>query len=85
MSCVYKHGWKSLGFSSYQEFLSSPFWLEKKEWILDCLGNECQKCSSKEKLQVHHKSYLNVGNEGIKDVIVLCKKCHEEEHNDSSR
>lgn len=83
---VYKglSGWKALGFDSYQEFLLSEFWEEKRKWIIECSGSYCQKCQSTKKLNVHHLNYINLGNEGINDVIVLCNKCHQEEHDGSN-
>lgn len=74
------NGWQSLGFKSYKEYLMSPYWQEKKEWILEVFEWKCQKCGSKENLIVHHINYDSVGNENQHDVTVLCKKCHKEEH-----
>jgi len=73
-------GWKSLGFENYNEFLLSDFWKNKREWILSCFDNECQICKSKEKLEVHHLNYISVGNEGMDDVTVLCRECHNGKH-----
>ena len=73
-------GWKALGFENYKEYLDSILWKEKSEWIKEVAGNKCQKCGNKFNLQVHHIDYTNVGNEGMDDVIVLCKECHKKEH-----
>lgn len=73
--------WQALGFITYQDYLNSDLWQEKKKWILECFNNECQKCKTKKGLNVHHKNYDSVGNENIHDVTVLCFKCHKEEHN----
>lgn len=75
------NGWASLGYKSYQEYLASDYWKEKRKWILFVLGNKCSKCESNQDVQVHHKNYDSVGNENIHDVILLCRKCHQEEHN----
>ena len=77
------NGWKALGFESYQEYLMSDLWREKREWILECFKGKCQKCGSKNNLQVHHKNYNSVGNENMSDVTVLCYNCHKEVHNGS--
>jgi 5-methylcytosine-specific restriction endonuclease McrA len=74
------NGWKALGFNSYQEYISSEYWKNKKDWILECFEWTCQKCKSKRNLIVHHKNYDSVGNENIHDVTVLCKQCHKKEH-----
>ena len=73
--------WKGLGFKSYQEYLESEFWKQKRKWILIAFGNKCCRCGTKKKLQVHHTNYRNVGNEGINDIKGLCWDCHKEEHN----
>jgi len=73
-------GWKSLGFETYLDFLNSNFWKEKRKWILKAHNNMCNKCGSDKSLQIHHLNYFTVGNEGGDDVIVLCKSCHEKEH-----
>jgi 5-methylcytosine-specific restriction endonuclease McrA len=77
-------GWEALGFETYQEYLLSELWCKKREWILECFNYKCQKCGTTINLQVHHKDYTNVGNEKLRDVIVLCKHCHKEEHHGSS-
>ena len=76
--------WHNLGFKSYQDYLDSYLWKEKAEWIKEIFDYTCQKCGSKKNLQVHHLNYKSLGNERKEDVTVLCKKCHEEEHNDRS-
>jgi 5-methylcytosine-specific restriction endonuclease McrA len=72
--------WKALGFKTYQEYLQSEMWQDKKNLILEIAEYKCQKCGSKKNLQVHHLNYDSVGNENQHDVIVLCKNCHEKEH-----
>ncbi len=37
----------------------------------------CNKCCSKENLELHHIKYIN----SIENVILLCKNCHVKEHN----
>ena len=73
-------GWKALGFNSYKEFLNSTLWKEKRQWIIEQAKFKCERCGCFENLQVHHLNYINVGNEGKEDVIVLCKDCHKKEH-----
>ena len=74
-------GWKALGFSSYEDYIKSEMWIEKRKIILEERGTKCEKCGSTYCINVHHLNYLNVGNESKEDVIVLCKSCHEKEHN----
>lgn len=61
-------------------------YLESDEWAtirIEMLTKYpyCQRCGYKHTLQVHHKTYKNVFNENPEDLEVICKKCHQEEHN----
>lgn len=40
----------------------------------------CFRCGSRERLNVHHKNYKNLGNETDKDLVVLCENCHKKLH-----
>jgi hypothetical protein len=35
-------------------------------------------------LQVHHRTYANLGNESLDDLVVLCKLHHDQEHRNIS-
>lgn len=63
----------------YKEYLNSKEWLELR---LDILTNrvKCERCGSKNKLQVHHKHYKNIFKEEPGDLELLCGKCHSYEH-----
>jgi HNH endonuclease len=47
---------------------------------LEAAGFTCQLCDSKDKLQVHHRRYDNIGHESLSDLIVLCDRCHSRFH-----
>ena len=64
----------------YQEYLKSDHWKEIRLKALDRAGNRCQLCSSTDNLNVHHNTYKNRGNEDLKDLVVLCRNCHEKFH-----
>lgn len=74
-------GWESLGFKSYQNYLDSDMWKDKKDMIFLVKGKRCENCGSKKNLVIHHLHYETVGNESSKDVKILCIKCHNEVHN----
>lgn len=82
---LYKLLWRRARRRKYQAYLRSPYWLGFRRGILK-RRNKCKKCGSKKDLRVHHKRYYDdkglsvLGRERAKDVIVLCKKCHEKEH-----
>ena len=67
----------------YKEYLISSYWNTFKKKVYCEYGRQCFRCLNKHNLQIHHTSYLNRGDpdKEIYDVIILCDKCHKEEHN----
>ena len=65
----------------YDSFLLTPYWKVIKH-ILKQKHKSCQKCGSKYKLHVHHLTYNHHFYEHLflDDLIVLCEKCHQNEH-----
>ena len=68
---------------SYPIFLQSAYWKEIRAIILKRDNYTCV-CGNKQNLQVHHKTYKHHFQEHkfLKDLITLCKVCHEKEHLD---
>lgn len=66
----------------YDLFLLTPYWKTIKS-IMRQKYNCCQKCGSKSKLHVHHLTYEHHFYEHLflDDLNMLCKECHEKEHN----
>jgi len=65
-------------FDSYQEYLASWLWEEKRDEFLRIRPN-CEMCGKKATL-AHHKTYENVENERLKDLMALCHNCHKKTH-----
>lgn len=66
----------------YADFLTTLYWqliANKKRYQANF---KCQLCSSTGILHVHHSTYANHGHEleNMKDLIVLCDKCHSTFH-----
>ena len=61
----------------YTEYLQTKHWKDIRKKALIRANHKCRMCGSKEKLQVHHNTYNNLGNERNEDLTVLCKECHE--------
>ncbi len=61
---------------TYEEYLSSVEWRDRRSILLDRFSHKCQICGSSAKLQIHHRTYERVGNERIEDLTVLCDACH---------
>jgi hypothetical protein len=60
----------------YEVYLKSPEWATKRRWALDRADHKCLICNSSHCLEVHHRSYDNLGAEGPNDLAVLCDGCH---------
>lgn len=65
----------------YQEYLQSSQWKEFRKKAFEHYGRRCSKCGTEKDLQVHHKTYVNIFNELLDDVMILCRTHHEEIHN----
>ena len=75
-----KNNLESMGFSSYDEFLKSEWWVMKREAIFEAKGKKCEICGSKYGIEIHHKTYEHLGNEPLKDIMVVCHACHLKLH-----
>ena len=66
----------------YKQYMKSDNWKSKRSQRIFKDGGMCQgvragkKCLSRFKLEVHHKTYIRMGNELMDDLITLCHKCH---------
>lgn len=69
----------------YAKYINSIRWAKKRIQALEHYGYKCDICKTDQKLQVHHKSYRNVGKEQMADLRVLCKDCHSIEHENKYR
>lgn len=69
-------------FENYNTFLKSNYWKRIRTRVLIRDKRTCQKCGSKIKLHVHHKTYQHHGLEHnhLGDLITLCDLCHSLEH-----
>lgn len=67
--------------SEYDKYLRSPEWQEKRQERLALDNHKCAFCKSTENLNIHHRTYENLGNEDVRhDLVTLCEKCHKEVH-----
>lgn len=62
----------------YREvYLRSDHWRRVREFALEDAENRCAVCNSGFSLDVHHRTYERLGNERPRDVLVLCRTCHD--------
>lgn len=66
----------------YCDFLKTPYWKAISEKVRYKSGYKCQICNGDYKLNIHHRTYENHGDEihHMEDLICLCKDCHEKYH-----
>lgn len=65
----------------YKEYLQTEHWQNVRRRALKTAKGRCQLCNENKKaLDVHHKTYERKGREYRRDVIVLCRSCHEKFH-----
>lgn len=69
----------------YSEYLKTEYWQKKRQQVIEFWGQRCMVCDSQEGLNVHHRTYRNLGNEPILDLVVLCSNCHALFHDKLTR
>lgn len=63
---------------NYEKYIVSSEWRAKRKERLGIDNSRCAVCWSKEKLEVHHLTYENLGNEDVwNDLLTLCVKHHD--------
>jgi hypothetical protein len=63
--------------ASYAVYLQSEHWLKRRRKKLRGV-KRCQiKGCEGVRLEVHHQSYENLGHEPDRDLVVVCRSCHE--------
>jgi hypothetical protein len=66
---------------SYTDYLQSPAWKAKRDLHLDLAEHRCQICNCGGEVHVHHRTYERLGEQDEhRDLVVLCKSCHERHH-----
>jgi hypothetical protein len=65
---------------SYSKYRASKEWQAKRKEKLKEANYQCEKCGTAKNLNVHHLNYAHLGFEDLDELVVLCKKCHEQIH-----
>jgi 5-methylcytosine-specific restriction endonuclease McrA len=64
----------------YRDYLLSPEWKERRRIEFGASQRRCQSCGSRGRLHIHHLTYERRGHELPEDLVVICERCHREEH-----
>jgi 5-methylcytosine-specific restriction endonuclease McrA len=73
---------RTLGFSSYQDYLRSPIWRFVRGLVMKRCRGQCESCRINRASQVHHTSYsvkVLLGHK-LKRLVGVCDMCHEMAH-----
>lgn len=65
---------------TYESYLQSPEWEERRQRIIWRDGYKCRLCNASDnvaELQVHHRQYSSLRDEKDEDLVTLCGSCHE--------
>lgn len=73
---------KQLKNMPYGDYLKTKHWEDVRRRALARSEYRCQVCNSPGPLDVHHRTYERRGNENYKDVVALCRDCHEIFHSE---
>ncbi len=63
-------------------YLKSDHWQDGLRKKLKQAGYKCEICHKKTKLDIHHLTYIRLGDERLGDLQALCRSCHRKEHNE---
>jgi 5-methylcytosine-specific restriction endonuclease McrA len=67
----------------YREYINSPRWRAKREdYWASKMPKDCYVCGSPRKpgMHLHHRTYKNLGNERLMDLVPVCPACHDDIH-----
>ena len=67
----------------YKGYIKSSTWKERKEKKIK--ENKCSLCGTTKGLQAHHINYKRLGKEYVKDLTLLCGKCHLAVHTEAEK
>ena len=68
---------------TYKDYLKTYYWENTRQRILNERGHTCERCGCSlfdKSFEVHHLSYLRLGDEYDDDLMLLCPECHKEVH-----
>ena len=66
----------------YQDYLKTEHWKILRRRLIKKSRGVCAICGVKCKriMQLHHKTYVRLGEERPSDMMVLCPNCHRKVH-----
>jgi hypothetical protein len=65
---------------SYKEYLRTEKWKAKRILVIQRESNLCEGCRAAPIDEIHHRTYANVGDELLFQLVGLCCVCHSKCH-----
>ena|SRR6266566_2089291 len=72
--------WMPDGVAKYHAYLRSPEWQALRYAVLQRSGGWCERCRGRRAVDVHHRTYARKYRERLRDLVHLCRDCHEIQH-----
>lgn len=66
---------------SYHEYLLSSEWRVLRRMVITRCKDICEYCGVANVEEVHHLTYKRFKHEQLRDLIGVCRRCHEKIHN----
>jgi 5-methylcytosine-specific restriction endonuclease McrA len=69
--------------TGYKEYIKSPEWRRTRDrYWASKLSKECFGCGTPRHkgMHLHHRTYKNLGNERLMDLVPMCERCHQDVH-----
>lgn len=64
----------------YNAHLNSPEWREKCRLKRERANGVCEGCGVNKVNHIHHRTYENLGDEFLFELVALCVECHQKIH-----
>lgn len=64
----------------YEEYLTTPEWMNRKHLVMERASGLCEGCRSHPATEVHHLTYEHAGDEFLFELVAICRKCHDRLH-----
>ncbi|MGH9676260.1 MAG: HNH endonuclease [Candidatus Acidiferrum sp.] len=68
--------------ADYAEYLRSPHWRKTRLRVLARARGKCEACHRRRAREVHHLTYIHIGEERLDELLALCPNCHDMAHSD---
>lgn len=66
--------------AEYRKYLQSDQWRQKRAAVMRRANGICEGCQRARAVEVHHKTYENIFNEPLWDLVASCEACHRSVH-----